>query len=286
LTAKEREAAVKTILERQRSDGGWAFAAFEAHQIRADNPTYPSDGYATGFAVFVLRQAGLPAARPEIARGVAWLKKNQRESGRWFTAAPSGPTEGGVGSRDLYAQNHATAFSLLALHSCNALDRPLRPAVAAIVDLAERIDDADVARRAKEIVDTYDSCEISQVFTLRGAGIGSAVLAGHRNSIEALVIDWSGPKPPTQNELVAHHDDLLRVSKVLQSMAALAPHRAALFFPGKDQRGEEMRKVAADFKLTTRGLRDSVSSKDPVQVRDAAVRLRQSCLACHKVVGI
>ncbi|MBD3258453.1 hypothetical protein GF377_08465 [candidate division GN15 bacterium] len=43
------------------------------------------DGYETGFAIYVLREAGVPAADPGIQAGIAWLKANQRISGRWYT---------------------------------------------------------------------------------------------------------------------------------------------------------------------------------------------------------
>jgi squalene-hopene/tetraprenyl-beta-curcumene cyclase len=32
----------------------------------------------------LLRESGVPARDPRIQRGIAWLKENQRESGRWW----------------------------------------------------------------------------------------------------------------------------------------------------------------------------------------------------------
>ena len=65
----------------------------------------------------------------------------------------------------------------------------------------ETLDRHGLGRRAKKIVDELDACEVSRVFTLKrprrgGVGIGSAVKAGHKDSIEDLVRDWSGPRPP------------------------------------------------------------------------------------------
>ena len=77
--------------------------------------------------MYILRQAGVSASRPEIARGVAWLKGQQKASGRWTAPAAVSPTEGGVGSRDLYAQNHATAFTVLALKACEPTQTSLTP---------------------------------------------------------------------------------------------------------------------------------------------------------------
>src|SRR5207302_5746810 len=100
----------------------------------------------------------------------------------------------------------------------------------------------------------FDSCEISTVFIMRragrgGAGIGSAVQAGHKDRIDELVRDWAGPRPPTQAELRMHQKDLLRVARVLQTMAELAPYRMPGFLPKvKEQKAEEWRKASADFK--------------------------------------
>ncbi len=45
----------------------------------------PSDGHQTGLAIVVLTSAGVPPTHPAVERGVAWLKANQRQSGRWWT---------------------------------------------------------------------------------------------------------------------------------------------------------------------------------------------------------
>ena len=98
----------------QRDDGGWALATLGDRQ-RADKGTQDtehSDGYGTGFVVFVLRRAGTPASDARVQKAVAWLKANQRESGRWIT-------------RSLNKDNHhfishaGTAFAVMALKACD-----------------------------------------------------------------------------------------------------------------------------------------------------------------------
>ena len=62
--------------------GGWSLPSLGTYRRRdkTDNdPNAPSDGYATGLVVLVLRQAGVSADDPAIKKGVAWLKTNQRE---------------------------------------------------------------------------------------------------------------------------------------------------------------------------------------------------------------
>jgi squalene-hopene/tetraprenyl-beta-curcumene cyclase len=74
-------------------------------------PTEISDGYGTGFVIYVLRQSGAAEDDPRILQGVEWLKANQRASGRWFT-------------RSLKKDSHhfishaGTAFAVMALVSC------------------------------------------------------------------------------------------------------------------------------------------------------------------------
>ncbi|VTS01628.1 prenyltransferase/squalene oxidase repeat-containing protein [Tuwongella immobilis] len=88
LTEREKQATIAELRKVQRADGGWSLPALGTYKRRdgsANDPTAPSDGYATGLAVMVLRQAGVAANDPGIQRGAAWLKANQRESGRWFT---------------------------------------------------------------------------------------------------------------------------------------------------------------------------------------------------------
>jgi hypothetical protein len=43
-----------------------------------------SDAYMTALAVVLMRQSDVPAADPRVQRGIAWLKREQRVSGRWW----------------------------------------------------------------------------------------------------------------------------------------------------------------------------------------------------------
>src|SRR4029077_17214026 len=79
-----------------------------------------SDGYATGFVIFVARQAGLPANDARLQRGLTWLKNNQRESGRWFTPSQAW-------HKQHLISNAGTAYAVLALAACGEIPA-LQPA--------------------------------------------------------------------------------------------------------------------------------------------------------------
>ncbi len=111
----ERQACIDALRALQHEDGGWGLATLGDWQRGDGSPqdTTSSDGYGTGFVIYVLRRAGVPADDAQIQRGIKWLKTHQRESGRWF-------------SRSLHADSkhyitHAgTAFAVLALSACDA----------------------------------------------------------------------------------------------------------------------------------------------------------------------
>jgi squalene-hopene/tetraprenyl-beta-curcumene cyclase len=117
MTKEERAATLKELRTLQHEDGGWSLPSLGDWKRRdgSDNDRKaPSDGYATGFVVYVLRQAGVSADDKAVRRGIAWLKANQRESGRWFTFSLNN-------DRAHYITNAGTAYAVLALQACDAL---------------------------------------------------------------------------------------------------------------------------------------------------------------------
>jgi squalene-hopene/tetraprenyl-beta-curcumene cyclase len=117
LSGEERDAIVRELLALQKKDGGWCLPSYGGWKRHDDTPNpqdAPSDGYATGLAVFILRTAGLPVEHAQIRRGVDWLKSNQRESGRWFTKSLS--------IDDQHFLTHVgTAYAVMALDACGEL---------------------------------------------------------------------------------------------------------------------------------------------------------------------
>jgi squalene-hopene/tetraprenyl-beta-curcumene cyclase len=110
----ERDRTVKALLSLQREDGGWSLPSLGAWKRLDGQPqdeNAPSDGYATGLVLYVLRQAGVAATENSVRRGVNWLKTHQRESGRWFTRSLN--REGSH-----YISNAGTAFAIMALRAC------------------------------------------------------------------------------------------------------------------------------------------------------------------------
>ena len=112
VSKEERDAAIAMLWQKQLPDGGWSTRRMsdllkwrlEVHppterqpwkeamdptvvaliQNLPDAANPGSDPYMTAFAIVLLRESGVPASDKRIQRGIAWLKENQRVSGRWW----------------------------------------------------------------------------------------------------------------------------------------------------------------------------------------------------------
>ncbi|MCB1276738.1 prenyltransferase/squalene oxidase repeat-containing protein [Prosthecobacter sp.] len=125
----ECEAALALLSSKQHADGGWSTRDMSAlsdwhfkmsdtvHKLITGLPdaTKPeSDAYMTALAIVLMRQNNVPANDERIRRGIAWLKKEQRVSGRWWM-------------HSLYRGNYhyityiATCQALKALAMCDEL---------------------------------------------------------------------------------------------------------------------------------------------------------------------
>lgn len=113
VTTAQRDEMTSKLLALQRPDGGWAVASLGDWKRGDDKPQdkETSDGYGTGFAIYVMRQNGKPANDPAIAKGIEWLKTHQRESGRWYTRSLFKDSKH-------YLSHAGTAMAVLALQEC------------------------------------------------------------------------------------------------------------------------------------------------------------------------
>ena len=76
------DAAVRQVLGRQESGGGW--------RQRAE---LEPDAYATGLSLYALQVAGMPASSEPYARGTRYLLRSQYQDGSWLVKTRSYPTQ-------------------------------------------------------------------------------------------------------------------------------------------------------------------------------------------------
>ena len=117
MTEPQRQQVVHDLFALQKPDGGWGLATMGENWERSDDKEQnlkTSDGYGTGFAVYVLRKSGIPAEEPRIQKGITWLKTHQRASGRWFTRSL-------WKDQKHYLTHAGTAYAILALAACGEI---------------------------------------------------------------------------------------------------------------------------------------------------------------------
>ena len=118
MSEQSRQQTVMELFKLQRPDGGWAMAALGDETWKRKDKTpqdfMTSDGYGTGFSVYVLRAAGgIPVEDERIQRAVAWLKSNQRASGGWYARSPK--------NKDALSSYVGTAYAVMALKACGQI---------------------------------------------------------------------------------------------------------------------------------------------------------------------
>lgn len=115
LSDAEKQTIIDQLLALQKPDGGWGLATLGDWKRADDEPQdkVTSDGYGTGFVLYVLRRSGIPANDPRVQKGVTWLKSNQRQSGRWFTRSLFKDSKH-------YITHAGTAFAIMALRESEA----------------------------------------------------------------------------------------------------------------------------------------------------------------------
>lgn len=117
LEPKGREKIKARLLDIQRKDGGWnlpSLGGWKRMDGTPNDPDGPSDGYATGLVTYVLMVTGTKPDDPALTKSLAWLRNNQRESGRWFTRSVNA-------DHAHYITNAGTAYALMALKVADGL---------------------------------------------------------------------------------------------------------------------------------------------------------------------
>jgi hypothetical protein len=115
MAARQRE-----LVELQRADGGWA-----------QTPHLASDAYATGQAIYTLRELGTAATDPAVQRGVAFLLRTQADDGTWMVKSRAMKIQpyfesGFPYGHDQWISQTGTAWAAMALSAAAAPDAALR----------------------------------------------------------------------------------------------------------------------------------------------------------------
>ncbi len=118
-----RERRTRELIAAQRPDGGWA-----------QTPHLTSDAYATGQALYTLREMGVPSADPKLQRGAAFLLSTQHADGSWYVKSRAMKIQpyfesGFPYGHDQWISQTGTAWAVMALSQV-APEQPVTAAAA------------------------------------------------------------------------------------------------------------------------------------------------------------
>jgi squalene-hopene/tetraprenyl-beta-curcumene cyclase len=134
LTSDEQQAIVKEILARQQADGGWSTSTFMNGWRREDGTPQitHSDGYATGLVTLTLEMLSSSTNSESVARGLAWLSKNQgRWEGQWDAYSLNKRRHNPYSNVARFMDDAATSYAVLALTAAERAPKLNAPAPAA-----------------------------------------------------------------------------------------------------------------------------------------------------------
>jgi squalene-hopene/tetraprenyl-beta-curcumene cyclase len=117
LPPEQRSEIVEDILAKQREDGGWSAStlAMKGWNRKDGTPMDAhSDGYGTALMVLALQQSGMASAPARVARGLAWLERNQDPSGAWLSTSLNKQRDPSSDA-GRFMNDAATAYAVLAL---------------------------------------------------------------------------------------------------------------------------------------------------------------------------
>lgn len=115
LSHSQQQQLVDRLLKRQQPDGGWSLSSLGTW-VRSDGTAQEttSDGYATGLVLHVLQTAGVSKDHEKVARGLAWLKRHQLETGAWRGVSVNKKRDP-ASHAGQFMSDAATAYAVLAL---------------------------------------------------------------------------------------------------------------------------------------------------------------------------
>ncbi len=120
---EQKDRLIESIFAKQNRDGGWSLNSlgtktsdphFSWKRKDGTDQSNDSDGYGTGYAVYILKRAGLTQDDQRLNKALSWLKSSQTEHGNWRGTSVNKHRDPATRAGQ-FMDHAATAFAALAL---------------------------------------------------------------------------------------------------------------------------------------------------------------------------
>ncbi len=170
-------------------------------------------------------------------------------------------------------------------------DKALKAAIAAAKAAMEKdyskTGTADMGKVVAKLIKDHKmeaTMRLMKPMSKGGISIGKLKDANHKDCIELLLHDYATNKPPTAKEVKDCNDDLVKTAQVIRMIAEMTPAW------NQGRKGAAMQKTPEKWieltEVMKKGSDDLIAAakaKDEKAVIEAARRLNNSCLECHKI---
>ena len=178
--------------------------------------------------------------------------------------------------------------SLVAIKAADEEKDP-RNDVLAMAKLIESNDLEGAKKRAKTLDADLDPEDVMSAFSLRsekgkgGVGIGDTPGAITPDGIEKKVQDLAEKKPLTPKALDKQAKALERAGYIAAAVAIAVQDRPPVKEKEGDKDPNDWKKWAGEMHQAAREFAAAAKAKNPKLVKEAATKLNDSCIRCHKV---
>lgn len=116
---RSRDEVLADLWTAQAADGGWSTASLGPWMERPSAPADSgSNAYATAWAAYAAREAGVPCSHPRLQRSLEWLMRAQNpQTGEWHSVSMN-KTYAADSVPALFMTDAATGFAAATLLSC------------------------------------------------------------------------------------------------------------------------------------------------------------------------
>jgi len=154
-------------------------------------------------------------------------------------------------------------------------------------DDVEKKDWKDLSRQGEAIAKANDLKDVMDLFKLRrpgekvsGLGVGKTPGAIKPDGIEAKIMNMR-KNPMAPATLEREQADLIRMAEIAAAIASVSTHQCPVDKKMGDKDPAEWKKGMEEMHKEAQNLIKAVKAKKPVDAKDAAKSLYDTCLKCH-----